>query len=100
MRAECAVGPAMRDSVHLRRVNKRARPLAGAAYSDHARRWRRPQALAPVDDVALRVLIGEPGLGPPLVDARLAVVAHAGREGLVEALPLDLAEVHRVVVLA
>src|SRR3954470_7761555 len=51
-----------------------------------------PERRSAEDDVAALVLVGEPRDRAVLVDARLAVVAHASGEGLLELLPLGLRE--------
>src|SRR5438270_8353909 len=65
---------------------------------DRGRDRSRPQGTAAVDDVAGRVLVGQPRGGAALGYSRLAVVAHPRREGLLQCSPLGVREGHRVVV--
>src|SRR6185503_9368069 len=67
---------------------------------DPARLRRVAQALAAVDHAALPVLVGEPRHSGALAHAGPAVVAHAAGERLLEALPLLVGELDRVVVAA
>ena len=63
-------------------------------------RGRRAERAPAVDDVAAGVLIGQPRRRPVLVDARLAVVADAVGERLLQRRPLLVGERDRVVLAA
>src|SRR4051794_1430247 len=73
---------------------------ASGSGDDGHRPWRRSERPPAVDDSATRVLVGQPRPRRHLVDARLAVVADAGRERLLQPLPLVGGERDRIVALA
>ena len=68
-----------------------ATPRWGSERHDHEKGWEvegGAHGFAAVDDVALRVLVGQPRDRAVLVHARLAVVADAVRERLLQRRPL------------
>src|SRR3954454_20456697 len=69
-----------------------ARPTASRSLG------RRPEPRPAVDDVPVRLLIGEPGDRVALIDAGATPVAHAGGERLLQRGPLGPGEIDRVVV--
>src|SRR3954447_21847308 len=90
-------------SLPPRRMVTGSRPVLAAAprrRGQSRRGGRRTQRPPAVYDVARRVLVGHPRDGGLLAHTRLRPIAHAGRERVLELLPLSVRELDGVVGLA